>query len=74
VVVAVTTGAANTQASSLPKTGPIAKIVNEVVAAAEGAFSHGLDMVLLISGTLMLLSGLFATGLVRKWRAGNLDE
>jgi EmrB/QacA subfamily drug resistance transporter len=74
VVIAVTTGAANTQASSLPKTGPIARIVNEVVAAAEGAFSHGLDVVLLVSGSLMLVSGVFATGLVRKWRASDLDE
>lgn len=66
VVTAVTTGAANTGASKLPKTGPIAKIVNEVVAAASGSFSDGLDMVLLLAGSLMVASGVLAFVLGRR--------
>ncbi len=64
VVVAITTGAANT--SALPKTGPIAKIVNEVLSAAENSFSSGLDTVLALAGALMLASGLVALILVRR--------
>ncbi|MGH9054912.1 MAG: MFS transporter [Acidimicrobiales bacterium] len=74
VVIAVTTGAANTQASKLPKTGPIAKIVNEVVAAAEASFNQGLDSVLLVAGALMLASALLAITVVRLWRAPEVDE
>ncbi len=55
VVIAVTTGSVDT--SSLPKTGPIARIVNEVLAAAEHSFSSGLDMVLILAASLMLASG-----------------
>jgi EmrB/QacA subfamily drug resistance transporter len=57
VVAAVTTGAANTGASKLPKTGPIATIVNQVVAAAESSFSSGLDTVLLLAASLMIAAG-----------------
>jgi EmrB/QacA subfamily drug resistance transporter len=66
VVVAVTTGSANTSASSLPKTGPIAKIVNEVLAAAESSFSSGLDMVLVLAASLMIASGALALVLRRR--------
>lgn len=68
VIVAVTTGAAGTSTSSLPKTGPIARIVNEVLAAAESSFSAGLDTVLILSASLMIASGALAFGL--RWRRG----
>lgn len=64
VVVAITTGAANT--SALPKTGPIATIVNEVLGAAETSFANGLDAVMILAGSLMLASGLLAAILVRR--------
>ena len=60
VVVAVTTGAANTGTSKLPKTGPVATIVNEVVAAAESSFSSGLDMVLILAASLLIASAALA--------------
>lgn len=63
VIVAVTTGSAQSGASHLPKTGPIANIVNQVVAAAEGSFSSGLDTVLTLAGSLLLASAI-ATGLL----------
>lgn len=64
VVIAITTGAANT--SALPKTGPIAKIVNEVIGAAESSFSSGLDAVMALAGALMILSGVLALILVKR--------
>jgi EmrB/QacA subfamily drug resistance transporter len=69
VVVAVTTGAANTGASNLPKTGPIAKIVNEVTSAAESSFSSGLNTVMLLAGSLMVASALLAL-LLEQFRPG----
>lgn len=63
VVVAVTTGSAGTSASSLPKTGPIAKIVNEVLGAAENSFASGLDTVLVLAACLMIASGALALAL-----------
>ena len=63
VIVDVTTGAAQTSTSHLPKTGPIANIVNQVVAAAEGSFSSGLDTILILAGSLMLVSAVL-TGLL----------
>jgi EmrB/QacA subfamily drug resistance transporter len=72
VVIAVTTGAANT--SGLPKTGPVAAIVKEVTAAAESSFAQGLDAVLLVAGALMLLAGLLSIALVGHRRATNPNE
>jgi MFS family permease len=69
VVIAVTTGAANT--SGLPKTGTVADIVKEVTAAAETSFAQGLDAVLLVAGTLMLLAGLLSITLVGRRRTAN---
>ncbi len=60
VIVAVTTGTANTSASTLPKDPALRKIVDEVLAAAEGSFSSGLDMVLLLAASLMVFSGVLA--------------
>ncbi|HET9077294.1 MAG TPA: MFS transporter [Acidimicrobiales bacterium] len=64
VIIAVTTGSTNT--GSLPTTGPIAKIVNEVLTAAETSFSSGLDTVLTLAGALMVASGFLALILVRR--------
>jgi EmrB/QacA subfamily drug resistance transporter len=66
VVVAVTTG--NTNSSGLPKTGPIAHIVDEVIGAAQQSFQAGLNLVMLMAGALMLLSGLLAMALIHQWR------
>lgn len=66
VVTAVTTGTANTGASSLPKSPAIQKIVNEVLNAAESSFSSGLDMVLLLAASLMVASGALALYLGRR--------
>jgi MFS family permease len=68
VIVDVTTGAAQTGASHLPKTGPIADIVNQVVAAAEGSFSSGLDTVLILAGSLLLASAAATALLTRTGR------
>ena len=73
VITAVTTGSANTQASTLPKTGPIARIVNEVLAAANSSFSDALSVVLILAGVLLLLSAGVAAGLVRGRRASFED-
>ena len=70
VVVAVTTGSAGTSASALPKTGPIAKIVDEVLGAAESSFASGLDMVLLLAASLMIASGALALVLRRRRESG----
>ena len=62
VIIAVTTGSTNT--SSLPKTGPIAHIVDQVISAAESSFSSGLDTVMTLAGALMVASGLLALVLI----------
>lgn len=64
VVIAVTTG--QTNSSALPKTGPIAKIIDEVLGAAQSAFASGLNTVLLMAGALMLASGIAAIVLARR--------
>ena len=56
----------NTSASTLPKTGPIARIVNEVLAAANSSFSDALNVVLILAGVLLLLSAVVA----RPWCGG----
>jgi multidrug resistance protein len=74
VIVDVTTGAAQTGASQLPKTGPIAHIVNQVIAAAEGSFSSGLDMVLILAGSLLLASAVVTALLTLRGRSAGRDE
>ena len=54
VITAVTTGTVNGQASAAAKNPAIATIVHRVVQAAYGAFSHGLDLSLIIAGAFML--------------------
>ena len=65
VITAVTTGSAGRQASALPATGEIRRIVQEVLAAADSSFAHGLDLVLLVAGALLLASGVIAAALLR---------
>ena len=62
VVTAVTTGNFSQQAATSAKGSPsIAAIVDKVVGAAYGAFSHGLDLALLMAGAFMVLSAIVAT-------------
>ncbi len=58
----VVTGTAASQASaeSRGKSTAIRHIINEVVHAAYGAFTHGLDLALSVSGLLLLASGAIA--------------
>jgi EmrB/QacA subfamily drug resistance transporter len=73
VITAVTTGSAGTAGSTLPKTGPIARIVNEVLAAANSSFSDALNVILILAGVLLLASAGAAAGLVRGRGAGVED-
>jgi EmrB/QacA subfamily drug resistance transporter len=73
VIAAVTTGTVNTSASTLPKTGPIARIVNEVLAAADNSFSSALNVVLVLAGVLLLVSAGAAAAMVRGRRASLED-
>ncbi len=57
VVAAVTTGSIGSQASGYTRHNPgVEHIVREVVGAAYGAFGHGLELALLGSGALLVLS------------------
>jgi hypothetical protein len=73
VITAVTTGSANTSTSTLPKTGPIARIVNDVLAAANSSFTDAISVVLILAGIMLLLSAVVAGGLVRGRRTGAED-
>jgi EmrB/QacA subfamily drug resistance transporter len=74
VIIAITTGTVNTSASNLPKTGPIARIVNEVLAAANSAFSTALNVVLILAGVMLLASAVVAAALLRRTRAAGADD
>ncbi len=74
VITAVTTGSVDTSGSTLPKTGPIAAIVQQVLNAANKSFSDALNVVLILAGALLLGSALLAAGLIRGWRAVEMDE
>jgi EmrB/QacA subfamily drug resistance transporter len=68
VIAAVTTGSVGSQAKNAAHgNASIQAIINKVVTAAYGAFSHGLDLSLLAAGSLMLLSAILAlfTGISR---------
>jgi EmrB/QacA subfamily drug resistance transporter len=73
VIAAVTTGTAGTQASGLPKTGPIARIVQDVLAAANTSFSHALDVVLVVAGVLLLASAAVPLALIRQGQARDVE-
>jgi predicted MFS family arabinose efflux permease len=62
VIAAVTTGSLGSQAAGSAGKGnaSIQEIINKVVTAAYGAFSHGLDLALLASGSLLLASAVVA--------------
>jgi EmrB/QacA subfamily drug resistance transporter len=66
VIVDVTTGAAGTSASKIPKTPALEKLVNQIVGAAESSFASGLDTVLLLSAALLMATGLLAFVLTRQ--------
>jgi EmrB/QacA subfamily drug resistance transporter len=74
VITAVLTGSVNTQQSTLPKTGPVAQIVAEVLAAANNSFSRALNVVLILAGVLLLASAVVAGGLVRGWHERRTDD
>ena len=59
IITAVITGTVNTRAESESKDSGAAvrHIINEVVHAAYGAFTHGLNLALSASGLLLLVSG-----------------
>jgi hypothetical protein len=61
VVVAVTTG-------NLPTSGPLVKIVNQVLPGVTGAFTQGLNFVLSTAAGLMLASAALAAVLVARRR------
>jgi hypothetical protein len=68
VIAAVTTGSVGSQAANAAHgNASIQAIINKVVGAAYGAFSHGLDLSLLAAGSLMMLSAILAlfTGISR---------
>ncbi|HTB09764.1 MAG TPA: MFS transporter [Acidimicrobiales bacterium] len=59
IITAVTTGTAASRANAEKKhsTAFVRHLINEVVRAAYGAFTHGLNLALTVSGTLLLVSG-----------------
>ena len=66
VITAVTTGSFSQQASAaVSQHKSLQEIVDKVVTAAYGAFSHGLDIALMMAGALMLLSALVALATLR---------
>jgi EmrB/QacA subfamily drug resistance transporter len=73
IVADVTNGTVNTKASSLPTTGVIGHIVQQVLNAAEGSFTHALDVVLAFAGILLLASAVLSLALVRRWRPADDD-
>lgn len=59
VISAVITGSVNSEAAAESKVSDkqVQAIINKVVHAAYGAFTHGLDLALTVSGLLLLVSG-----------------
>lgn len=66
VIVAVTTG-------NLPTSGPLVKVIDQVLGGVITAFNQGLDFVLVTAGALMLASALLSAGLVRRRGPVNLE-
>ena len=60
VVTAVTTGNLSGPATAASKNPAVASIVHRVIAAAYGAFSHGMDLSLMAAAALMLLGAVVA--------------
>ena len=78
IITAVTTGTAASQAGAISKhsSAAIKKIINEVVNAAYGALTHGLDIALVASGILLLVSAAVAylSGTSERLNIGEIDE
>lgn len=62
IITAVTTGTAASQAAAISKhsTAAVKQIINEVVNAAYSALAHGLNIALVASGILLLVSAVVA--------------
>ena len=60
VVTAVTTGNVSGPATAASKNPAVASIVDRVIEAAYGAFSHGMDLSLMTAAALMLLGAVVA--------------
>ncbi|HEY1826067.1 MAG TPA: MFS transporter [Acidimicrobiales bacterium] len=62
IITDVITGTAAAQAKSVGKNsnGFVRHMINEVITAAYGAFTHGMDLALSVSGSLLLVSGAIA--------------
>jgi EmrB/QacA subfamily drug resistance transporter len=75
VIGAITTGSLGSQAAGAAGKGnaSIQAIINKVVTAAYGAFAHGLDLALLASGSLLLLSAVIAYFTASKVRPQTAD-
>ncbi|HLH29241.1 MAG TPA: MFS transporter, partial [Acidimicrobiales bacterium] len=75
VVAAVTTGSLGSKASAYGQHNPsVQHIINEVVSAAYGAFGRGLDLALLGSGALLVVSAAVAGVTAGRVRAAGATE
>lgn len=70
------TAASKASAESRGSSAAVRRIINEVVHAAYGAFTHGLNLALTVSGVLLLVSGAIAlaTGTAERASMVNDDE
>jgi EmrB/QacA subfamily drug resistance transporter len=70
------TAASKASAESRGSSAAVRHIINEVVHAAYGAFTHGLNLALTVSGILLLVSGAiaFSTGTAERSSMVNDDE
>jgi EmrB/QacA subfamily drug resistance transporter len=77
IITAITTGTAASQADAISKhsSAAIKQIINEVVNAAYGALTHGLEIALVASGILLLVSALVAylSGTSDRLNIGDFD-
>ena len=78
IITAVTTGTANSQAAAISghSTKAVQAIIKKVVDAAFGALTHGLDIALVASGILLLVSALVAyyTGTTERLELVDIEE
>ena len=78
IITAVTTGTASSQAAAISghSTQAVQAIIKKVVNAAFGALTHGLDIALVASGILLLVSALvaFYTGTAESLELVDIEE
>ena len=78
IITAVTTGTAASQAAKISKhsTAAVRQIINQVVNAAYSALQHGLNIALVVSGLLLLVSAIVAlsTGTAEGLDLAEIDE